>query len=125
MNATCLLVVAGRALEEQLRELTRLVLRLPEVDGLLQRAALQHAAARPEPAPALEMFVKACENTPWRLRPFQQSNSFGLVPCTAVENPSRAFIILFIYTFINLVCFTNMEVKMIKVIIFIKTKSEK
>ncbi|TKS81669.1 Protein MMS22-like [Collichthys lucidus] len=49
----------GRAMEEQLYELTRLVLRLPEVDSLLQRAGLQSAATRPEPTTVLEMFVKA------------------------------------------------------------------
>ncbi|CAJ1061947.1 protein MMS22-like isoform X1 [Xyrichtys novacula] len=50
---------AGQALEEQLCELTRLVLRLPEVDSLLQRAGLQPTATRLEPLLALEMFVKA------------------------------------------------------------------
>ncbi|XP_030225973.1 protein MMS22-like [Gadus morhua] len=50
---------AGRAVEEQLAELTRLVLRLPEVDALLQRAGLQPPAGRPEPSPALELFIKA------------------------------------------------------------------
>ncbi|XP_069558209.1 protein MMS22-like [Brachyistius frenatus] len=49
----------GRAVEEQLCELTRLVLRLPEVESLLQRANLQPTAIRPEPTSALEMFVKA------------------------------------------------------------------
>ncbi|XP_070407012.1 protein MMS22-like isoform X1 [Nothobranchius furzeri] len=49
----------GRALAEQLSELTRLVLRLPEVDALLQRAGLPPTAARPEPTSALETFVKA------------------------------------------------------------------
>lgn len=49
----------GRAVEEQLCELTRLVLRLPEVDGLLQRAGLQPTVTRLEPTSALEMFVKA------------------------------------------------------------------
>ncbi|KAE8288432.1 Protein MMS22-like Methyl methanesulfonate-sensitivity protein 22-like [Larimichthys crocea] len=49
----------GRAMEEQLYELTRLVLRLPEVDSLLQRAGLQSTATRPEPTTVLEMFVKA------------------------------------------------------------------
>lgn len=48
----------GRAMEEQLYELTRLVLRLPEVDSLLQRAGLQSTATRPEPTTVLEMFVK-------------------------------------------------------------------
>lgn len=58
-NPPASLLFAGRVAEEQLHELTRLVLRLPEVDALLQRAGLQHAVARPEPAAALEMFVKA------------------------------------------------------------------
>lgn len=54
-----LLVLAGRVLQEQLCELTRLVLRLPEVDGLLQRAGLQAPATKPpQPASALEVFVK-------------------------------------------------------------------
>ncbi len=45
-------------MEEQLCELTRLVLRLPEVDSLLQRAGLQLSATRVEPTSVLEMFVK-------------------------------------------------------------------
>ncbi|XP_068616403.1 protein MMS22-like [Brachionichthys hirsutus] len=49
----------GRAFEEQLCELTRLVARLPEVDGLLQRAGLQATASRLEPTSFLELFVKA------------------------------------------------------------------
>ncbi|XP_068178886.1 protein MMS22-like [Antennarius striatus] len=49
----------GRAFEEQLCELTRLVVRLPEVDSLLQRAGLQSTASRLEPTSVLEMFVKA------------------------------------------------------------------
>uniref|UniRef100_A0A8C4EJ61 Protein MMS22-like n=1 Tax=Dicentrarchus labrax TaxID=13489 RepID=A0A8C4EJ61_DICLA len=49
----------GRAVEEQLCELTRLVLRLPEVDSLLQRTGLQPTATRLEPTSVLEMFVKA------------------------------------------------------------------
>ena len=48
----------GRAVEEQLAELTRLVLRLPEVDALLQRAGLQPPAGRLEPNAALELFIK-------------------------------------------------------------------
>lgn len=39
-------------------ELTRLVLRLPEVDSLLQRAGLQPTSTRLEPTSVLEMFVK-------------------------------------------------------------------
>lgn len=46
-------------MEEQLCELTRLVLRLPEVDGLLQTAGLQPTVTRLEPNSALETFVKA------------------------------------------------------------------
>uniref|UniRef100_A0A3P9JHE9 Protein MMS22-like n=1 Tax=Oryzias latipes TaxID=8090 RepID=A0A3P9JHE9_ORYLA len=49
----------GRAVGEQLSELTRLVLRLPEVDDLLQKAALHPTSSRLEPTAALEMFVKA------------------------------------------------------------------
>ncbi|XP_011483163.2 protein MMS22-like isoform X2 [Oryzias latipes] len=49
----------GRAVGEQLSELTRLVLRLPEVEDLLQKAALHPASSRLEPTAALEMFVKA------------------------------------------------------------------
>ncbi|XP_074539044.1 protein MMS22-like [Halichoeres trimaculatus] len=49
----------GQTLEEQLCELTRLVLRLPEVDGLLQRAGLQPTATRLEPTSVLERFIKA------------------------------------------------------------------
>lgn len=52
------LPLSGRAVEQQLCELTRLVLRLPEVESLLQRARLNPAATRPEPTAALEMFVK-------------------------------------------------------------------
>ena len=59
----------GRAVEEQLAELTRLVLRLPEVDALLQRAGLQPPAGRLEPSPALELFIKVaalCMKPPLR-----------------------------------------------------------
>lgn len=45
-------------MEEQLCELTRLALRLSEVDSLLQRAGLQPTVARQEPTSALETFVK-------------------------------------------------------------------
>lgn len=51
-------LLPGRAVEEQLCELTRLVLRLPEVDSLLQRASLQPTAPRLEPTSVLELFVK-------------------------------------------------------------------
>ncbi|KAG7257929.1 hypothetical protein CRUP_002753 [Coryphaenoides rupestris] len=51
---------AGRAADEQLAELTRLVLRLPDVEALLQRAGLQPpAATRLETNPSLELFIKA------------------------------------------------------------------
>ncbi|XP_021177362.2 protein MMS22-like isoform X1 [Fundulus heteroclitus] len=50
----------ARAVGEQLCELTRLILRLPEVDGILQRAGLPSTtAASLEPTAALETFVKA------------------------------------------------------------------
>ncbi|XP_056299717.1 protein MMS22-like [Pseudoliparis swirei] len=49
----------GRDVEGQLCELTRLVLRLPEVDSLLQRAGLQPTASGLQPTEALEVFVKA------------------------------------------------------------------
>uniref|UniRef100_A0A672ZG30 Protein MMS22-like n=1 Tax=Sphaeramia orbicularis TaxID=375764 RepID=A0A672ZG30_9TELE len=49
----------ARTVEEQLCELTRLVLRLPEVDTLLQNAGLQPTANKLEPSVALEMFIKA------------------------------------------------------------------
>uniref|UniRef100_H3BZR6 Protein MMS22-like n=1 Tax=Tetraodon nigroviridis TaxID=99883 RepID=H3BZR6_TETNG len=49
----------GRVLQKQLCELTRLVLKLPEVDGLLHRAGLQATVTKPEPASVLEVFVKA------------------------------------------------------------------
>lgn len=45
-------------MEEQLCELTRLVLRLPEVESVLQRAGLQPTANKIEPNVALELFVK-------------------------------------------------------------------
>lgn len=57
----CACVPPGRAVEEQLCELTRLVLRLPEVDSLLQRAGLQPSATRTDPRTALEMFVKVTD----------------------------------------------------------------
>ncbi|KAG7475126.1 hypothetical protein JOB18_024511 [Solea senegalensis] len=49
----------GRAVDEQLCELTRLVLRLPEVDSLLQRAGLQPTGTKLESTSALEIFIKA------------------------------------------------------------------
>ncbi|KAL6467435.1 hypothetical protein MHYP_G00231120 [Metynnis hypsauchen] len=50
---------AGKVLDEQLAELTRLVLRLPEIDSLLQRASLQPTASKLEPKPALALFIKS------------------------------------------------------------------
>uniref|UniRef100_A0A8C2Z7F4 Protein MMS22-like n=1 Tax=Cyclopterus lumpus TaxID=8103 RepID=A0A8C2Z7F4_CYCLU len=52
-------LLPGRDVEGQLCELTRLVLRLPEVDSLLQRAGLQPTASGLQPTAALEVFVKA------------------------------------------------------------------
>ncbi|XP_026868330.2 protein MMS22-like [Electrophorus electricus] len=49
----------GRTLDEQLAEMTRLVLRLPEVESLLQRAGLQPGSARLEAKPALALFIKS------------------------------------------------------------------
>ncbi|XP_041843548.1 protein MMS22-like isoform X2 [Melanotaenia boesemani] len=49
----------GRAVGEQMCELTRLVLRLPEMDNLLQKAGFHPTANKLEPNSALEMFVKA------------------------------------------------------------------
>lgn len=51
-------VLPGRVLQDQLCELTRLVLKLPEVDGLLQRAGLQVTVTRLDPTSVLEIFVK-------------------------------------------------------------------
>uniref|UniRef100_A0AAR2KNC9 Protein MMS22-like n=1 Tax=Pygocentrus nattereri TaxID=42514 RepID=A0AAR2KNC9_PYGNA len=50
---------ASKVLDEQLAELTRLVLRLPEIDSLLQRASLQSTASKLEPKPALALFIKS------------------------------------------------------------------
>lgn len=60
----CTCLSSGRAVEEQLLQLTRLVLRLPEVEGLLQRAGLQPPASRTEPTAALEIFVKVKHRAP-------------------------------------------------------------
>uniref|UniRef100_A0A673KNI5 Protein MMS22-like n=1 Tax=Sinocyclocheilus rhinocerous TaxID=307959 RepID=A0A673KNI5_9TELE len=48
----------ARNLDEQLAELTRQVLRLPEVESVLQRAGLHPAAAK-DPKPAMAVFIKA------------------------------------------------------------------
>lgn len=56
-----LFVFPGRVLQKQLCELTRLVLKLPEVDGLLHRAGLQATVTKPEPASVLEVFVKVTD----------------------------------------------------------------
>lgn len=72
-------LLPGRAMEEQLCELTRLVLRLPEVDSLLQRAGLQPTVTRLEPTSVLEMFVKVtCSLV---------SNTCGLLMVSAKVNP--------------------------------------
>ncbi|XP_052002169.1 protein MMS22-like [Xyrauchen texanus] len=49
---------AGKNLDVQLAELTRQVLRLPEVESMLQRTGLQTAAVK-EPKLAMAIFVKA------------------------------------------------------------------
>ncbi|XP_066508623.1 protein MMS22-like [Hoplias malabaricus] len=49
----------GKILDAQLSEMTRLVLRLPEVDTLLQKAGLQLTAGKLEPKPALLLFIKS------------------------------------------------------------------
>ncbi|XP_016357896.1 protein MMS22-like [Sinocyclocheilus anshuiensis] len=49
---------AGRNLDEQLAELTRQVLRLPEVESVLQRAGLHPVAAK-DPKPAMAVFIRA------------------------------------------------------------------
>ncbi|XP_051575519.1 protein MMS22-like [Myxocyprinus asiaticus] len=49
---------AGKNLDEQLAELTRQVLRLPEVESMLQRTGL-HTAAVKEPKHAMAIFIKA------------------------------------------------------------------
>lgn len=48
-------------MEEQLCELTRLVLRLPEVDSLLQRAGLNSTTPQLDPTSALKMFIKVLQ----------------------------------------------------------------
>ncbi|KAJ8290906.1 hypothetical protein GJAV_G00019050 [Gymnothorax javanicus] len=50
---------AGRALADLLPELSRLVFQLPEVESLLQGAALPSGANKQEPVPALAVFIKA------------------------------------------------------------------
>lgn len=52
-----------RTLEEQLAEMTALVLRLPEVESLLQRAGLNTNASVQEPKAALTLFVKVHTHT--------------------------------------------------------------
>uniref|UniRef100_A0A8C2B639 Protein MMS22-like n=1 Tax=Cyprinus carpio TaxID=7962 RepID=A0A8C2B639_CYPCA len=49
---------AGRNLDEQLAELTRQILQLPEVESVLQRAGLHTVAAR-DPKPAMAVFIRA------------------------------------------------------------------
>uniref|UniRef100_A0A673KNM9 Protein MMS22-like n=1 Tax=Sinocyclocheilus rhinocerous TaxID=307959 RepID=A0A673KNM9_9TELE len=57
-ESSCGIVCTGRNLDEQLAELTRQVLRLPEVESVLQRAGLHPAAAK-DPKPAMAVFIKA------------------------------------------------------------------
>ncbi|KTF89679.1 hypothetical protein cypCar_00007221 [Cyprinus carpio] len=49
---------SGRNLDEQLAELTRQILQLPEVESVLQRAGLHPVAAR-DPKPAMAVFIRA------------------------------------------------------------------
>ncbi|KTG45812.1 hypothetical protein cypCar_00002340 [Cyprinus carpio] len=57
-ESSCGIVCTGRNLDEQLAELTRQILRLPEVESVLQRAGLHPAAAK-DPKPAMAVFIKA------------------------------------------------------------------
>lgn len=52
-----------RTLEEQLAEMTSLILRLPEVESLLQRAGLNTNAAMQESKAALTLFIKVHTHT--------------------------------------------------------------
>uniref|UniRef100_A0A672LG13 Protein MMS22-like n=1 Tax=Sinocyclocheilus grahami TaxID=75366 RepID=A0A672LG13_SINGR len=52
------IMCTGRNLDEQLAELTRQVLRLPEVESVLQSAGLHPVAAK-DPKPAMAVFIRA------------------------------------------------------------------
>ncbi|XP_060761858.1 protein MMS22-like isoform X2 [Neoarius graeffei] len=71
-----------RTLEEQLAEMTTLVLRLPEVESLLQRAGLNMNAAIQEPKVALTLFIKCVGRVYCGLQ--QQVERVSLV-CKALE----------------------------------------
>lgn len=65
----------GKTVEEQLCELTRLVLRLPEVESVLQRAGLQPTANKIEPNVALELFVKSVGTVYSRLQSLSERSA--------------------------------------------------
>ncbi|MCI4390597.1 hypothetical protein PGIGA_G00124370 [Pangasianodon gigas] len=71
-----------RTLEEQLAEMTALILRLPEVESLLQRAGLNTNAAVQEPKAALTLFIKCVGRVYCGLQ--QQTERVSLV-CKALE----------------------------------------
>lgn len=54
----CVCVGTDRTLEVQLAEMTALILRLPEVESLLQRAGINTNTATQEPKAALTLFIK-------------------------------------------------------------------
>ncbi|XP_017351933.2 protein MMS22-like isoform X2 [Ictalurus punctatus] len=71
-----------RTLEEQLAEMTSLILRLPEVESLLQRAGLNTNAAMQESKAALTLFIKCVGRVYCGLQ--QQAERVSLV-CKALE----------------------------------------
>lgn len=75
-ESSCGIVCTGRNLDEQLAELTRQVLRLPEVESVLQRAGLHPAAAK-DPKPAMAVFIKVHALKPEALtyKPYCISNT--------------------------------------------------
>ncbi|XP_062843616.1 protein MMS22-like [Trichomycterus rosablanca] len=73
---------ADRDLKEQLCELTGLILRLPEVQSLFQRAGLNTDTAALEPKPALSLFIKSVGRVYHSLQ--VQTERISLV-CKALE----------------------------------------
>ncbi|KAK3513133.1 hypothetical protein QTP70_003775 [Hemibagrus guttatus] len=73
---------ADRTLEVQLAEMTALILRLPEVESLLQRAGIDTNTATQEPKAALTLFIKCVGRVYCRLQ--QQAERVSLV-CKALE----------------------------------------
>ncbi|TSN21148.1 Protein MMS22-like [Bagarius yarrelli] len=71
-----------RAVEEQLTEMTTLILKLPEVDSLLQGAGINTNAAVQEPKAALTLFIKCVGRVYCGLQ--QQAERMSLV-CKALE----------------------------------------